>query len=153
LSRSHSRSGDWRPCRAWRPGGGYLPSRQSGSVFRSYCVSVLHLDLHITSIYAIITISKKNAKFYMKFYDSCCFRYFSRIGIFRTENSVRYRCGRGFCRFGMRSIGKIPLKHMDSQKNVASLGLTNHAIWIKIQKEVNKLNKNSKYINSGQRYI
>lgn len=99
------------------------------------------INLRITSIYAIITISKKNAKFYMKFYDSCCFRYFSRIGIFRTENSVRYRCGRGFCRFGMRSIGKIPLKHMDSQKNVASLGLTNHAIWIKIQKEVNKLNK------------
>ena len=42
---------------------------------------------------------------------------------------------------------------MDSQKNAASLGLTNHAIWIKIQKEVNKLNKNNKHINSGQRYI
>ncbi len=31
---------------------------------------------------------QKNAKFYMKFYDSCCFRYFLRVGIFRTENSV-----------------------------------------------------------------
>ena len=125
---------------------------QSGSVFRSYCVSVLHLNLHITSIYAIITISKKNAKFYMKFYDSCCFRYFSRVEF--SELKIPYdTVVVAICRFGMRSIGKIPLKHMDSQKNVASLGLTNHAIWIKIQKEVNKLNKNSKYINSGQRYI
>ena len=28
-------------------------------------------------------------------------------GIFVTENSVQYSGGSGFCRFGMRSIGKI----------------------------------------------
>ena len=96
---------------------------------------------------------KKECKILYEVLRQLLLSLFSRVGIFRTENSVRYRCGRGFCRFGMRSIGKIPLEHMDSQKNVASLGLTNHAIWIKIQKEVNKLNKNSKHINSGQRYI
>ena len=31
----------------------------------------------------------------------------TRVGIFRTENSVQYSDGNGFCRFGMRSIGKI----------------------------------------------
>ena len=33
----------------------------------------------------------------------------SQVGIFWTENSVRYSSGSRFCRFGMRSIGKIPL--------------------------------------------
>ena len=36
--------------------------------------------------------------------------YFSWVGIFWTENSVWYRCSCGFCRFGMRSIGKILLQ-------------------------------------------
>ena len=34
-------------------------------------------------------------------------RYCTRAGIFWTENSVQYSGGSGFCRFGMRSIGKI----------------------------------------------
>ena len=33
--------------------------------------------------------------------------YCTRVGIFWTENSVQYSGGSGFCRFGMRSIGKI----------------------------------------------
>ena len=33
--------------------------------------------------------------------------YCTRVGIFRTEYSVQYSGGSGFCRFGMRSIGKI----------------------------------------------
>ena len=35
------------------------------------------------------------------------FHYFSRVGIFWTENSVWYSCDREFCRFGMRSIRSI----------------------------------------------
>ena len=33
----------------------------------------------------------------------------SQVGIFWTENSVRYSSGSRFCRFRMCSIGKIPL--------------------------------------------
>ena len=33
--------------------------------------------------------------------------YCTRVGIFRTEYSVQYSGGSGFCRFGMWSIGKI----------------------------------------------
>ena len=46
----------------------------------------------------------------MIFADRTWICYFARVGIFWTENSVWYRCGRGFCRFGMRSIGKILLQ-------------------------------------------
>ena len=35
--------------------------------------------------------------------------YCSQVGIFWTENPVWYSSGSRFCRFGMRSIGKIPL--------------------------------------------
>ena len=37
----------------------------------------------------------------------CPWRYCSQAGIFWTENAVWYSGGSRFCRFGMRSIGKI----------------------------------------------
>ena len=67
-----------------------------GFSFRSYCVRPSSQFAHYINLCYHYYI-KKNAKFYMKFYDSCCFRYFSRIGIFRTEKfRTILRCGRGF---------------------------------------------------------
>ena len=43
-------------------------------------------------------------------YVTCYCMLLYTVEIFWTENSVQYSCGSRFCRFGMRSIGKILLQ-------------------------------------------